>query len=198
MLAEAVACRLRRATAPAGLFMGGGFDSSAICALAGPVVTAQGRKLIAVSSVMPEDYRGTIRHARRWCEMCRRTMPHLDVRYVTREGLDIFTVMEQSFLDRRQPPQPEPLCHARHVCARLPTPAHASSWTGTAATTRSIRADRTRSRACCAQGRLRRFVTEFKATRQHLRLSVKQTLVRHVLLQTRAGMSWMQIWKSPS
>lgn len=98
VLGEAVACRLRRATAPAGLFMGGGFDSSAICALAGPVVTAQGRKLIAASSVMPEDYRGTIRHARKWVEMCRRDMPWLDVRYVTREGLDIFTNMERGFL----------------------------------------------------------------------------------------------------
>jgi asparagine synthase (glutamine-hydrolysing) len=43
VVAEAVACRLRRATTAAGLFMGGGFDSSAICALAGPAVTAQGR-----------------------------------------------------------------------------------------------------------------------------------------------------------
>jgi len=34
LLTEAVACRVRRATAPAGLFMGGGFDSSSICALA--------------------------------------------------------------------------------------------------------------------------------------------------------------------
>lgn len=98
VLGEAVACRLRRATAPAGLFMSGGFDSAAICALAGPVVTQQGRKFVAVSSVMPEDYRGTIRHARKWVEMCRRHMPHLDVRYVTREGLNIFTGMEQGFL----------------------------------------------------------------------------------------------------
>ncbi len=98
VLGEAVACRLRRATAPAGLFMGGGFDTSAICALAGPVVTRQGRKFIAVSSVMPENYQGTIHHARKWVEMCRRHMPHLDVRYVTREGLNIFTGMEQAFL----------------------------------------------------------------------------------------------------
>ena len=46
-------------------------------------MTAQGRKFIAVSSVMPEDYRGTIHHVRKWVEMCRRHMPHLDVRYVT-------------------------------------------------------------------------------------------------------------------
>ena len=97
VLEEAVACRLRRATRPAGLLMGGGFDTGAICALAGPVVTAQGRKFIAASSVMPEDYRGTVQHARRWVEACRRAMPHLEVRYVTREGLDIFTGMERGF-----------------------------------------------------------------------------------------------------
>ena len=97
VLGEAVACRLRRATTPAGLFMGGGFDSSAICGLAGPVVTRQGRKFVAASSVMPADYAGTIRHARKWVEMCRRHMPHLDIRYVTREGIDIFTGMEAGF-----------------------------------------------------------------------------------------------------
>ena len=62
------------------------------------MLTAQGRKLIAVSSVMPEGYRGGIHHARRWVEMCRRDMPHLDVRYVTGEGLDVFTNLERSFL----------------------------------------------------------------------------------------------------
>jgi asparagine synthetase B (glutamine-hydrolysing) len=66
---EAVACRLRRATTPAGIFMSGRFDSSPIYALAGPVVTAQGRKFIEVSSVMPEGYRGTINHPRRWVEI---------------------------------------------------------------------------------------------------------------------------------
>jgi asparagine synthase (glutamine-hydrolysing) len=97
VLGEAVACRLRRTTHPAALFFGGGFDSTAIAALAGPVVTAQNRKFICVSSVMPADYRGTIRHARRWGEICARDMPHVEMRYVTREGRDIFTVMEKSF-----------------------------------------------------------------------------------------------------
>jgi asparagine synthase (glutamine-hydrolysing) len=97
VLAEAVACRLRRAVHPAGLFMGGGFDTSAICALAGPVVTPQGRKFIAASSVMPQDDERTTHQLRRWVEICRRDMPHLEVRYVTREGLDIFTRMEEGF-----------------------------------------------------------------------------------------------------
>jgi len=98
VLGEAVACRLRRATRPAGLLMSGGLDSSAISGLAGPVVTAQGRKLIAVSSVMPEGHKRVTDDAREWVEASRRVMPHLDVRYVTSEGLDIFAGMEASYL----------------------------------------------------------------------------------------------------
>jgi len=97
VLEEAVACRLRRTIQPGAIFFGGGFDSAAIAGLAGPVVTAQNRKFICVSSVMPANYRGTIHHARPWGDICARHMPHVDMRYVLREGRDIFTVMEQSF-----------------------------------------------------------------------------------------------------
>jgi asparagine synthase (glutamine-hydrolysing) len=192
VLTEAVACRLRRATAPAGLLMGGGFDSSAICALAGPVVTAQGRKFIAASSVMPEDYRGTIQHARKWVEMCRRHMPHLDVRYVTRDGLDIFTFMEQGFLatDNRHSPN-RYVTHALFAeiagaGARVVMDGHGGDYTvnprGQNFLIRLLR-----------KGQIRRFVAEFTAMRRHLRQSVKQTLVRNVLLQL-VPASWMQVW----
>ncbi|HEY1751706.1 MAG TPA: asparagine synthase-related protein [Caulobacteraceae bacterium] len=97
VLAEAVACRLRRTVAPAALLLSGGFDSSAIAGLAGPVVTAQDRKLVAVCSAMGPDYAGTIRHARRWAELCARDMPHLDLRYVTREGLSVIGGLEGAF-----------------------------------------------------------------------------------------------------
>lgn len=99
VLGEAVACRLRRLIRPAGLMMSGGFDSTAICALAGPVLKDKGQKLIAVASVMPADYAGDIQHARAQVETVRAFMPHLDVKYVTREGLDIFTDMERAFLN---------------------------------------------------------------------------------------------------
>jgi asparagine synthase (glutamine-hydrolysing) len=182
VLAEAVGCRLRRAAYPAGLFMGGGFDSSAICALAGPAMAEQGRKLIAVSSAMPEGYDGTIRHdARRWCEICRRDMPHLDMRYVTREGLDIFTFMERGFLadDNRHSPR-RPVTHAMFAeiaaaGARIVMDGHGGDYTlnprGQDALVRTL-----------GKGQFRRFVTEFNATRRHLRQSVKQTLVRNVIL----------------
>ncbi len=97
VLGEAVACRLRRATYPAALFYGGGFDTTAIAALAGPVVSAQNRKFICVCSVMPEGYSGLIHHARHWADICAKHMPHVAMHYVTREGRNIFTAMEASF-----------------------------------------------------------------------------------------------------
>lgn len=193
VLSEAVACRLRRATTSAGLLMGGGFDSSAICALAGPVVTAQGRKFITASSVMPEDYRGTIRHARRWVEMCRRHMPHLDVRYVTREGHDIFTGMEGSFLATDHGHSPnryvtDAMYAEIAACgARIVMDGYGGDYTvnprGQGALIHFLR-----------KGQFRRFVAEFNAMRRHLHQSAKQTLVRNVLLQL-VPASWMAAWR---
>ena len=102
VLAEAVACRLRRLTAPPGIIFSGGYDSGGIAALAG-ATPVPGGKLIAATSVMPADYRGTIRHARRWVDLCKRDMPWLDVRYVTREGKNILTGLDQHFIERGAP-----------------------------------------------------------------------------------------------
>lgn len=192
ILAEAVACRLRRATTPAGLLMGGGFDSSAICALAGPTVTQQGRKFIAVSSVMPEDYRGTMRDARRWVEMCRRHMPYLEVRYITRAGLDILTGMEQCFLATDDGHSPNRYINDAMYAeiaaagARTAMDGFGGDYTlnprGQNALARMLRT-----------GQLRRFASEFGAVRRHLRQSVKQTFVRNVLLHI-LPTSWLRIW----
>lgn len=102
VLGEAVACRLRRLQAPPGIIFSGGYDSAGIAALAG-TTPVPGGKLIAATSVMPADYRGTIRHARRWVEMCARDMKWLDVRYVTREGLNILTGLQEHFIERGAP-----------------------------------------------------------------------------------------------
>jgi asparagine synthase (glutamine-hydrolysing) len=181
VLREAVECRLRRATTPAGLFMGGGFDSSAICGLAGPVVTAQGRKFIAAASVMPADYQGTIRHARRWVEMCRRDMPWLDVRYVTSEDHDLLSGTEEAFLRRDSPHSPnradtEALLKAIAASgARIVMDGHGGDYTlnprGQKALVQLL-----------YRGQFRRFAAEFRATRRHLGQSVKQTLVRNVIV----------------
>jgi asparagine synthase (glutamine-hydrolysing) len=82
ILAEAVACRLRRLLRPPALMLSGGFDSAAIAGLAGPTVSRQGRKLLTFSSVASEELRGSAHDIRCWIEACRRVMPHLDSRYV--------------------------------------------------------------------------------------------------------------------
>lgn len=98
IVGEAVTCRLRRTLKPAGLFLSGGLGSAAIAGLAGPVVNAQQRKLIAVSSVMPIAPGGTKCRARRWVEICERDMSHLTVRYATAEGRNALTGLDRAFL----------------------------------------------------------------------------------------------------
>jgi asparagine synthase (glutamine-hydrolysing) len=180
VLAEAVACRLRRTLHPAGLLMSGGFDTAAICALAGPVVTPQGRKFIAASSVMPEDYRGTIRHCRPWVEICARHMPHLEVRYVTREGLDIFTGMEAGFLATDNGHSPN-----RYVTDALYDTIKAS---GARVVMDGFGGDYTVNprggnalARLLVRGRWRRFFAEFAAVKRRFRLGAFRTLTRHVL-----------------
>jgi asparagine synthase (glutamine-hydrolysing) len=97
VLEEAVQCRLQRNTRPAAVFLSGGFDSAAIAGLAGPVMNAQKRKLIGVSSVLPKGQEAA-GNPRRWVEACERHMPHLEVRYVTREGFDMLDNLEEGFL----------------------------------------------------------------------------------------------------
>jgi asparagine synthase (glutamine-hydrolysing) len=98
VLGEAVACRLRRLIRPGALCFSGGFDSGAIAALAGPVVTAQVRKLIAVASVMAKGDHAP-RDARAAVEACGRMMPHLELRYYVRERRETtLTDLDLSFL----------------------------------------------------------------------------------------------------
>lgn len=100
LLGEAVACRIRRANAPVSLMFGGGFDSGAIAALAGPALATGGRKLVAVSCVSAGETAKTgvvARDPRRWIQACERHMPHLDVRYVIRETPDALDGLEKGF-----------------------------------------------------------------------------------------------------
>lgn len=97
VLTEAVACRLRRLTRPAALMMSAGFDTAAIAGLAGPAMAAQGRKLICLSWLgsNPDDpMRGDMRP---WIEACRRVMPHLDIRTLTRDGENPLRGVERAF-----------------------------------------------------------------------------------------------------
>jgi len=144
VLGEAVACRLRRVARPPGLIFSGGYDSAAIAGLAGPALA--GRKLIAAASVMPADYRGSIRHARPWVEMCARDMPYLDVHYVSREGKSILTGLEAAFLQNGGPlgnyhfVMNELLATLAQAGARLIMDGHGGDYTCTRADRRPWRA----------------------------------------------------------
>lgn len=94
VLGEAVACRIRRLTAPPGLQLSGGYDSSAIAGLAGPILAETNQQMVAATSVMPADYAGTIRHAGRWIDLCERDMPWLRINRVTRDGIDALTGLD--------------------------------------------------------------------------------------------------------
>jgi asparagine synthase (glutamine-hydrolysing) len=98
VMEEAVACRLRRLLRPAALLLSGGFDSAAIAGLAGPVVTAQGRKLITVSAVVSESHLGTKYDIRPWIEACKRVMPHLDSRLTPELAGSPLDALEKRFL----------------------------------------------------------------------------------------------------
>jgi asparagine synthase (glutamine-hydrolysing) len=178
VLGEAVACRLRRVIGAPGLIFSGGYDSAAIAGLAGPVLA--GRRLVAASSVMPADYRGSIRHARRWVEMCARDMPWLDVHYVTREGKSILTGLEQAFLSNGGPAGPyhfvmqDLLATLVRGGARLIMDGHGGDYTlhprGQAALARFL-----------ATFQFRRFLTELRAHRRMTGASYWEAIKRHVI-----------------
>ena len=94
VLGEAVACRIRRLAGPPGLQLSGGYDSSAIAGLAGPVLAETGQRMVAATSVMPADDKGTIRHAGHWVDLCERDMPWLRITRVTRDGIDALTGLD--------------------------------------------------------------------------------------------------------
>ena len=200
VLGEAVACRLRRVTCTPGLIFSGGYDSAAIAGLAGPVLAETGRKLIAAASVMPADYRGSIRHARRWVEMCARDMPYLDVHYVTREGKTILSGLNQAFVQNDGPAGPyhfvmrELLSTLSDAGARLIMDGHGGDQTlhprGQAALARFL-----------ATFQFRRFVSELRGHRRMTGASYWETLKRDVLwllLPRRLTKLWMRLRHGPT
>ena len=205
VLGEAVSCRIRRTLRPPGMFFSGGYDSAAIAGLAAPALAVSGHRLVGAASVMPQSYRGTIRHARPWVEMCARDMPHLDVRYVTREGKNALSGLERSFLDTGLPAAPalfatqELLGALAGAGVRAILDGHGGDYTlnprGEGALARSLK-----------KLQLRRFVFELRG---HMRLtgrSLWMTLTRDIgkrllppSLQTawkRAGRGSMSDWRA--
>ncbi len=103
VLTEAVGCRLRRLTAPAALLNSAGFDTAAIAGLAGPLVAAQGRKLISLSWLGSKPAEAGPGDIRPWLEACRRVMPHLDIREVSRDAENPFVGIERAFMNAEGP-----------------------------------------------------------------------------------------------
>lgn len=97
VIEEAVACRVRRLTRPPALCFSGGFDSGSIAAFAGPIVAAQGRKLVAVTSVLEAgETRHAVRDARAMVEAYQ-SWPSLDIHHHVQSEDGVFDDLEVSF-----------------------------------------------------------------------------------------------------
>jgi asparagine synthase (glutamine-hydrolysing) len=179
ILAEAVACRVRRATRPAALLLSGGFDSAGIAALAAPALGA--RKLVAVASVLPEGRQDGGPSARQWVEFCQRDMPHLDVRHVTREGADILASAVRLSLAMDRPASPntyalDAVCRAAAAAgARVLMDGYGGDYT------LNPRGGRPLARFLLS-GRLATFWREFTAQRRWRAESLWTSFKRDVLL----------------
>jgi len=96
VVTEAVACRVRRLARAPALCFSGGFDSGSIAAIAGPIVAAQGRRILAVASVLDEGERRLVSDARAAVEAFR-SRPYLDLHFYVRRDEGMFTDLEASF-----------------------------------------------------------------------------------------------------
>jgi asparagine synthase (glutamine-hydrolysing) len=187
VLAEAVACRLRRLTGPAALSMSAGFDTAAIAGLAAPVVTAQGRKLVSLSWLGEASVLTTRGDIRPWLEACRRVMPHLDVREFSHKGQDPLARIERLFLAHDGPGSGDRMTSGRLFAeasalgARLIMDGYGGDYTlnprGRGALARHLR-----------KGRWVRFFAEFRAHRretgQPVWLILKHEVVQPLLPQS--------------
>ncbi|NIJ33722.1 asparagine synthase-related protein [Sphingomonas oligoaromativorans] len=96
LMEEVVGCRVRRLIHAPGLLFSGGFDSGIVAAMAGPIVAAQGRRIVAVSSVLAKGERRATRDARAAVEAFS-AFPYMDVRYFVRRDETAFSHIETAF-----------------------------------------------------------------------------------------------------
>ncbi|MFC3580832.1 asparagine synthase-related protein [Sphingomonas hylomeconis] len=96
VLEEAVACRVRRLIRHPALLLSGGFDSGGIAALAGPIIAAQGRRLLAVTSLLAEGEKRAVRDARAAVAAFRH-YPWIEVQEFVRTTETTFTDLEAHF-----------------------------------------------------------------------------------------------------
>ncbi len=188
VLEEAVACRLRRTAHPAGLLFSGGFDSTAIAGLAGPIMQAQKRKLLAFCSAMPEGHEHAQNNGTPRIDWCRRDMPHLDIRVLPPDLSVLTQGLDSTFANIELPVALSVLLscvvlgHAARAGARFVMDGHGGDSTlnptGGGALTYFLKT-----------GQLRRFVTEMTAWRQRRHRSIARTLLVDVVLR----MTWASL-----
>jgi len=93
----AIAARLRT-DHEVGLWLSGGFDSTAIAAVAAAQLKKRNRKLVCVASVLPKNFDGPERHARKRVEDAQRHIDNLEVIYDTMPERTIMTGLEETFV----------------------------------------------------------------------------------------------------
>ncbi len=182
ILSEAVACRVRRLDRRPALHMSGGFDSSAIAGLAGSVLKEQGRTMLGIASVMPEARRGEFKHdARTMVEHCARHMPHLDVRFLTREGIEPFGGLDQAMPMLDGPPSTIHYVYqeaARIAAAegvRLLMDGHGGDYTLNPRDPGALA-------RLLVRGHLRTYVRELRAGNRRYGTKLPRTIASHILL----------------
>lgn len=102
LLEEAIACRVRRLIRAPALLFSGGFDSGSIAVLAGPIVAAAGRRIVAVASVLAIGERRRVRDARVAVEAFA-DRRFLDIRYFVRRDESPFDDLERGFAETDDP-----------------------------------------------------------------------------------------------
>ncbi len=180
VLSEAVACRVRRTTRPPALLLGGGFDSGAILGLAREVLAPRGRRLVAISSVMPEGERATPGDARPWVERLVKHAGDVDMHYVTREGADILTDLTKDFMRIDGTHGPTRYVNTRLYQAACDAGARVIMDGNAGDYTLNPRA-RTLLLRLLSRGRLRWFLKEFQAARRATGLGLLTLLYNEVL-----------------
>jgi asparagine synthase (glutamine-hydrolysing) len=96
IVGEAIACRVRRLDTAPGLLFSGGFDSGIIATVAGPIVAGEGRRIVALASVLPPGEKRRVRDARAAVEAFAGA-PGLDIHIYTRGDDSMFSDLEVCF-----------------------------------------------------------------------------------------------------
>ncbi len=98
LMKDAVHCRLRALPGlSVGVTLSGGLDSSAVACIAARKLQTQGKRLLAVSSVLPLNHKGIESDERQYIRMVLEQEPNIDIQYVTAPNAGPFDDLEIFF-----------------------------------------------------------------------------------------------------